>query len=155
MTDRPRTPDQRRDGLMRLFNDVAPIAKLFGMTLSYDGDAAVFDMPYNPALDHALGGTHGGAIATLLDNAGWFTVAPAYDTWVATVEFQTRLHRPTAGSHLRARGRVVKQGKRLSSADMEVRDAAGHLVATGSGTFAVTSVEMDWEGLSFRQSEDG
>lgn len=147
----PRTPEERRAGLLRLFNEVAPIARLFGMRLSYDGDAAVFDMPYNPDLDHALGGTHGGAIATMLDNAGWFTAAPFYERWVATVEFHTRLHRPAARQHLQARGRLIKQGKRLSVAEMEVRDEQGELVATGSGTFSVTSVPMDWSGLTRRE----
>ena len=30
-------------------------------------------------------------IATLLDNAGWFTAAVEYDTWIATVELTVRL----------------------------------------------------------------
>jgi len=129
----------RRAELVRLF-DTAPIKHLFGMVLTYDDQgSAVFDLPYNPGLDHALKGTHGGAIATLLDNAGWFTVAPYFDTWIATVEFSVRLHQPVAATHLRSIGRVVRLGQRLSVAEMEVRTDAGALVATGSGTFTVTA----------------
>ena len=130
----------RRADLVALF-DTAPIKHLFGMVLRYDDQGrAVFDLPYNPGLDHALKGTHGGAIATLLDNAGWFTVAPYHDTWIATVEFSVRLHQPVAGTHLTARGELVRLGRRLSVARMEVRTAEGALVATGSGTFTVTGV---------------
>lgn len=132
-------PQQRRAQLEALFNDRAPIAKLFGMRLSYDGEAAVFRMPHNPDLDHALGQTHGGAIATLLDNAGWFTVAPYFDRWIATVELSVRLHRPVARQELTARGIIIRKGKRITSAEMEVRGEHGQLVATGSGTFTVTS----------------
>ncbi len=131
---------ERRADLVALF-ETAPIKHLFGMTLAYDEQgSAVFDLPWNPGLDHALKGTHGGAIATLLDNAGWFTVAPYFDTWIATVEFSVRLHQPVAGAHLRSRGVIVRLGRRLSVADLEVRTAEGALVATGAGTFTVTGV---------------
>ncbi len=129
----------RRAELLELFNQHAPIGRHFGMRLSYEGAQAVFRMPYNPALDHALGQTHGGAIATMLDNAGWFTVAPYFETWIATVEFHVRLHRPVAKQELVARGRLVNLGRRLSTAEMEVRNERGRLVATGSGSFTVTS----------------
>jgi len=129
----------RRAEMVALF-DTAPIKHHFGMVLTYDEQgSAVFDLPYNPALDHALKGTHGGALATLLDNAGWFTVAPYFDTWIATVEFSVRLHQPVARTHLTARGELVRLGRRLSVARMEVRTPDGALVATGAGTFTVTS----------------
>lgn len=138
-------PDEleaRRRQLEALFNERAPIGRLFGMRLAYEGEAAVFRMPYNPELDHALGQTHGGAIATLLDNAGWFTAAPFFDRWIATVELTVRLHEPVARQELRARGRLVRRGQRLTSAEMEVRGAQGQLVATGAGTFTVTSAML-------------
>lgn len=130
---------QRRSQLEALFNERAPIARLFGMRLAYEGEAAVFHMPYNPDLDHALGQTHGGAVATLLDNAGWFTAAPYFDRWIATVELSVRLHEPVARQELTARGRIVRRGKRIVSAEMEVRGEQAQLIATGSGTFTVTS----------------
>jgi len=116
----------------------APIARTMGTRLEYDAEhRAVFTQPYNPGLDHALGEVHGGAIATLIDNAGWFTVAGEYETWVATVEFQVRLL-GRAKEALMARGQIVNAGKRLATTTMEVR-AGDRLVAIGSGTFTVTS----------------
>jgi uncharacterized protein (TIGR00369 family) len=121
----------------------APIIQTFGMTLSYnDNNEAVFDMPYNAQFDHAAGGIHGGVYATLLDNAGWFTVCPYYGYWVATVEYQTRLLEHVEGEALQAIGKIVRLGKRLATAQMELRTQAGKLVAMGSGTFAVTSVVL-------------
>ena len=119
----------------------APIRKLFGMSLSYDEEGrARFDLPYNPQLDHALGGTHGGAIATLLDNAGWFTVAPHFDTWIVTVEFGVKLIEPVQEEDLYSLGRMIRAGGRIAFAEMEVRTAKGRLIATGTGTFSATSV---------------
>jgi uncharacterized protein (TIGR00369 family) len=140
----PETPAdvlaKRRADLVALFHS-GPISRLFGMTLSYSPDgAAVFDLPYNPHLDHGLKATHGGVIATLLDNAGWFTIAPHVDAWIATVEFSVRLHQPAVATHLTARGELVRLGRRLSVARMAVRTPEGALVATGEGTFTVTAV---------------
>jgi uncharacterized protein (TIGR00369 family) len=133
----------RRERMVALF-DRAPIKHVYGMTLAYDEQgSACFDLPYNPRFDHALNGIHGGVIGTLLDNAGWFTLAPHYDTWIATVEYSVRLHEAVAGVALRSRGWIVRLGRSVSVAGMEVRTADGRLVATGSGTFVPTSAPLD------------
>lgn len=127
------------DQLVKLF-ETAPIRKSTGMTLRYDAEArAIFEMRRNPNFDHALGDTHGGLIATLLDNAGWFTVAAHYETWVVTSDLTIRLLEAAGQSDLVATGRIVRAGKVLSVAEMEVRTSKNILVATGSGSFVVTS----------------
>jgi len=121
----------------------APVIQTFGMSLSYNDDnQAIWDMPYDPKFDHAAGGIHGGIYATLLDNAGWFTVCPQYGFWVATVEYQTRLLEHVEGEALQSIGKIVRLGKRLATAQMELRTKAGRLVAIGSATFSVTSLPL-------------
>lgn len=116
------------------------IARSMGITLHYDDEQrAVFDLPYDGRFDHFLNDVHGGAIATLIDNAGWFAAAARYPTWIVSVEFQVRLHEPAGRQALRAIGSIVRAGKRITSTEMAVRNASGVLVATGSGSFAVTS----------------
>jgi uncharacterized protein (TIGR00369 family) len=133
-------PTQRQQRLMDLFHG-SPIAKVTGMTLRYNEAAqAIFTMPYNPNFDHALHQVHGGLIALMIDNAGWFTVAPHFDHWVATVEFSTRLHEPVEKQTLISTGNIIRLGKRISSCEMEVKTSEGSLVATGSGSFLVTTV---------------
>lgn len=133
---------RRADNLVAFFA-VAPMKQTFGMSLSYDeqGDAH-FDMPFKEALCHAMKDTHGGAIATLIDNAGWFTAATRYDHWISTSEMTVRLHEPANQDDLQAVGRVVRAGKRMCSTTMEVRTTDGRLVATGAGTFVVSSISM-------------
>jgi uncharacterized protein (TIGR00369 family) len=134
-----------------MFNEVAPIARTLGMTLSFDDRArAIVDLPYNPGLDHALGGVHGGIYATLLDTAGWFTAAAAHDVdcWIATSEMSIHLLLPVAGSALRAEGTLIKTGKRQDVAEMRLYDDQERLVGHATGSFIVlrnVPLEMEKE----------
>lgn len=135
--------------LTRIFHS-APIAKFFGMTLSYDDQGhSHFRLPYNPNLDHAAKGIHGGVIATLLDNAGWFAVAAQKDgLLVTTSEFKTHLLRPANETELHAEGWVVKFGKRVSVAEMRVSTSDGELVAIGTGTYVtMENIPGPWKML--------
>lgn len=136
----PRPPRKELLGrYVRLFHG-APIARHFGMRLSYTPDGrAVFDLPYNPRLDHALGGVHGGVYATMLDNAGWFTAAPSHGAfrWVATAELTVHLLEPARHTSLRSVGRLLKRGKRQDVAEAHLYDGKGRLIAHGVGTFIV------------------
>ena len=134
---------QRRARTLVEFFALAPMKQTFGMTLRYDenGDA-LFDMPYKEALCHAMKDTHGGAIATLIDNAGWFTAATRYDHWISTAEMTVRLYEPAHREDLHAVGHIVRVGKRMCSTTMEVRTPSGRLVATGAGTFVVSSIAL-------------
>ena len=124
--------------LLHTFNEVAPIAATFGMSLSYNEQGqAVVDLPYNPGLDHAQGGVHGGVYATMLDTAGWFTAAAAHDVgcWLATSEMSIHLLLPVERAPLRAVGRLIKRGKRQDVAEMHLYDGDGRLVGHATGTF--------------------
>lgn len=128
----------RIEQLLHMFNEVAPIAGTFGMSLSYNEEGqAVVDLPYNPGLDHALGGVHGGVYATMLDTAGWFTAAAAHDgsCWLATSEMSVHLLLPVERTSLRAVGRLIKRGKRQDVAEMHLYDGDGRLVGHATGTF--------------------
>ena len=113
--------------------------RTFGMVLSYDdaGDAT-FRMPDQSAMHHSMRDTHGGVIATLIDNAGWFTAASRYDCWVDTSELTVRLLQPAGRETLVGRGSIVRAGRRLCVVRMTVHSESGRLVATGSGSFMVS-----------------
>ena len=130
--------------LVELF-DSAPIIQTFGMNLSYDElGRAVVRLPFNPNFDHAFHQIHGGVMATLLDTCGWFTAAPHFDHWIATVEFQTRLLEPVEKCALVATGNIVRLGKRIAVCEMKVVSQDERTIALGSGTFTVTSVPSKW-----------
>jgi uncharacterized protein (TIGR00369 family) len=131
---------ERMQELERAFNEVTPIARYFGMTLAYTKEHnAVVTLPYNPNLDHPMGGVHGGVYATLLDVAGWFTAAAAHDgaCWIATSEMSIHFLLPVKQTSLRAIGRLIKPGKRQDIAEMHLYDGQDHLVGHAMGTFMV------------------
>ncbi|MBI5491121.1 MAG: PaaI family thioesterase [Deltaproteobacteria bacterium] len=129
MTERERT-------LVREFNG-APIARFFGMTLSFpEPGVARVDLPYNPNLDHALHGVHGGVIATLVDIAGWFASAARREAgWVATAEFRVHTLEHVEQRALHGLGRVLRPGRALDVCEMRILDDTERLVAYGTGTF--------------------
>jgi uncharacterized protein (TIGR00369 family) len=136
------TGAKRFDELTRLFNEGAPIARYFGMRLSFTDDgSAVVDLPHNRDLDHALGGVHGGVYATMLDVAGWFAAVAAHDGsyWLATSELSVHFLRPAECTSLRAVGRLIKRGRRQDVAEMHLYDGRGHLVGHAVGTFVALS----------------
>jgi len=131
---------ERAQELIRVFNEAAPIARYFGMKLSYTEECnAVVTLPYNPNLDHPLDGIHGGVYATLLDCAGWFTAAAAHDVacWIATAEMSIHFLLPVKRTSLRAVGRLLKPGKRQDIVEMNLYDAQDKLVGHAVGTFMV------------------
>lgn len=119
------------------------IAQTMGLSLSYDdAERAVFELPYSGRFDHFLDDVHGGAIAAMVDNAGWFAAAVHHPTWIVSIEFQVRCHAAAGREPLTAVGAILRAGKRITQTSMEVRNRSGVLVATGSGSFAVTSLPL-------------
>jgi uncharacterized protein (TIGR00369 family) len=126
--------------LLHLFNEMAPIARTFGMRLTYSDDGqAIVELPYNPALDHPMGGVHGGVYATLLDTAGWYTAAAAHDLscWLTTSEMSVHFLAAVEHTSLRAVGTLIKRGKRQDVVEMHLYDGEGRLVGHATGTFVL------------------
>ena len=132
----------KKEKLLKLFNKEAPIAKFFGMILSFNKkNQAVIDLPYNSSLDHALKGVHGGIYCTLLDNAGWFTAAIAVEEsyWLTTSQLTIHFLEPVKEKDLQAIGKVIKQGRRQIITEMNLYDSHKKLVAFSTGTFIILS----------------
>lgn len=89
-------------------------------------------LPHSERVIQQQGGFHGGAIGALADVAGGYaamTMAPEGDE-VTTVEYKINFLAAFVGGELRARGRVVRAGKRLIVTTAEVV----HLAADGTET---------------------
>ena len=95
-------------------------------------------MPFNKKFCHSLGSLQGGVLATLLDNAGWFTAQPYYDKWINTVDLQVQLLLPTSEKSLRASGSILKIGKKIAFTRMEARNEDDIVVASATATFSIT-----------------
>lgn len=119
-----------------------PISRLMGFTLVEVGEGyAEFacepaEFHYNP-----IGAVHGGLACTLLDSAlgcAGHTTLPA-GVGYTSVDLNVRYLRPIthASGLLRAKGRVVKPGRRVIFTEGEVTDAAGRVVASATSSLLV------------------
>jgi len=82
---------------------------------------------------------HGGAIASLIDVAGAYTLAIQVGHGTPTVDLRVDYLRLAVETDLWARSRTLRRGRSLGRIDVEVRDAAGELVAVGRGTWSTAT----------------
>ena len=105
-----------------------------------EGSATVEMTPSEDMANHA-GFVHGGMISALADSAMGRSLRTIRPGVARAMSFDLKLSFISAakvGEKLRATGRVVHAGRRTVVAECRVETPGGRLVATASGTFAVT-----------------
>jgi uncharacterized protein (TIGR00369 family) len=81
------------------------------------------------------GYTHGGILAALVDLAADWAMVKQTGRGVPTIDLRVDYHRPTIRSDLIARGKVIRGGSQFATAQAEIFDRDGKLVASGRGTY--------------------
>ena len=105
-----------------------------------EGTATVEMTPTEDMTNHS-GFVHGGMISTLADSAMGRSVRTLKPGVVRAMSFDLKLSFISAakiGERLRATGRVIHAGRRTVVTECRIEGPGGKLVATASGTFAVT-----------------
>lgn len=85
--------------------------------------------------------THGGILAALIDTAADFMIAAKVGQPVPTVDLRIDYHSAASPGDLRAVGRIVKLGRTLSTAEAEVLDSDGKLIASGRGVYFTAAAQ--------------
>jgi acyl-CoA thioesterase len=102
---------------------------------------ATVEMKTTEDMANHSGFVHGGMISTLADSAMGRSLRTLKPGVVRAMSFDLKLNFVSAarpGETLRATARVVHAGRRTVVTDCRVEGRDGKLVATASGTFAVT-----------------
>jgi uncharacterized protein (TIGR00369 family) len=117
----------------------APITRLIPQTMEVRGRGSVqITLHADARHHHGAGRIHGGILALVLDNAGFFACATeSGGNWVMTTEFKVNLLESVPLEDVVAIGRVLRKGRQLLHAQMEARDARGVLAAIALGSYAV------------------
>lgn len=117
----PRVEDY--DRRVRESFDRQTVMDLLGARLSAVAPGQVtISLPFRPDLCQQHGFFHAGVTSTIADSAGGyaaFTLFPA-DSSVMTVEFKINLMAPADGELLRAEGKVIRPGRRLTVCEVDV-----------------------------------
>ena len=113
---------------------------LLGVRLDHLEDGCCrIRLPYRPELSRGDGVVHGGVIATLIDNAGtiaaWSYADLPMEARGATVALAVNYLEGAMACDLIAEGRVMRRGRMLTVADVEVRNPDGLLIAKGPVTY--------------------
>jgi uncharacterized protein (TIGR00369 family) len=86
--------------------------------------------------------THGGVIAALVDLGADWAMVKKLGRGVPTIDLRVDYHSAAMPGDLTVRGRVVRMGSQLSTAEAHVYDAQGKLLASGRGTYFTAPPKM-------------
>jgi uncharacterized protein (TIGR00369 family) len=81
------------------------------------------------------GYTHGGVLAALIDLAADWAMVKQTGRGVPTIDLRVDYHRPALCGDLIARGKVIRAGSQFATAEAQIFDADGKLLASGRGTY--------------------
>ncbi len=82
--------------------------------------------------------THGGVLAALVDLAADWAMVKKTGRGVPTIDMRVDYHAPAMPGDLTLRGKVVRMGGTVSTAEAHIFDAQGKLLASGRGTYLTT-----------------
>ena len=114
-----------------------PVGKLIGFAMTeVEPGRAVFEMEAGPQHASPLGSVHGGVICDLVDGAMGVSHASLLDDGetFTTLELKINFLKPVWSGHLRAEGKVIKQGRTIGLVEGRVTDESGSLVAYATST---------------------
>jgi uncharacterized protein (TIGR00369 family) len=81
------------------------------------------------------GYTHGGVLATLIDLGADWAMVRRTGRGVPTINLHVDYHAPAMPGDLTIRGKIVRMGGQFSTAEAQVFDQEGKLLASGRGTY--------------------
>jgi len=121
---------------------VSPAWRWLGISeVALEDGAAVVEMTATENMANTMGFVHGGMISALADSAMGRALRTIKPGVARSMSFDLKLSFISAarvGETLRATGRVVHAGRRTAVTECRVEAPGGRLVATASGTFAIT-----------------
>jgi len=79
--------------------------------------------------------THGGVLAALVDLAADWAMAAKTGRGVPTIDLRVDYHSAAMPGDLVAKGRIIRMGGQVSTAEAQIFDSTGKLLASGRGTY--------------------
>ena len=116
----------------------APFHQWLGLTVTAmhdDGIELTAKWREDWVVNAERGYTHGGVVAALIDLAADWAMVKQTGRGVPTIDLRVDYHRPALRGDLVARGKVIRGGSQFATAEAQVFDADGKLLASGRGTY--------------------
>ncbi len=116
----------------------APFHQWLGLTVTaVDDDSIEIRAKWREewVVNSERGYTHGGVLAALIDLAADWAMVKRTGRGVPTIDLRVDYHRPAFKGDLVARGKVIRGGTQFATAEAQIFDQDGKLVASGRGTY--------------------
>lgn len=121
-----------------------------GLAITIGNKQATITVPVHDKMYHAAKAVHGAHYFKLLDDSAYFAAnSTVTDVFVLTSTFNINLVRPIVGGELRAEGKVHFRSKNLIIAESELFNEKGRMVASGTGHFMRSQIELS-EDIGYR-----
>ncbi len=116
-----------------------PLRSFLGMDIERGEGTGSVSVETGPAHVNPNGVVHGAVTFAMMDTAMGAAVSSllADGQQCATVEIQTRYHRPVRSGRIRSTAEVVTAGRRLMHVEARTFDDEDRLVASATSTYAV------------------
>lgn len=139
--------DEHDGRLSARFREANPFHQLLGIELEERSPGyARLRLPVSERIRGGVAGSvHGGVLSALVDVAtlgamqGLFT---GRERAAGTAELSISFLRPALGAYVIAEARVLKKGRTLAVADVDLKDPNGRLVAKGRASYALRPAEL-------------
>ncbi len=122
-----------------MFEERPSLNQYMGLHLEAAGSGwARMRLVLKPEVMNPFDAAHGGSVAALIDSAAGSAIAAGTlpdDRIMGTIDMQVHFLERARGAFLLAEGRLVRAGKSIAVAQVEVRDDREVLVAIGTATF--------------------
>ncbi len=118
--------------------DISPFHCWLGLqATSIFEDGIEIILPWREELvsNPALQSTHGGILASLIDLSGLYAILACGGSVTATTDLHVDYHRTAIPGPLTVRSKIVKIGRKTSTAATEVFDGNNKLLASGRGLY--------------------
>lgn len=83
--------------------------------------------------------THGGILAALVDLAADWALVSKTGRGVPTIDLRVDYHRAAFPGDLRVKGKVIRFGAQVATAEAHVYDTDGKLIASGRGAYSTST----------------
>jgi len=117
---------------------LSPFIQRLGIRLKrVHADGVTLECPVGAELYNIIGSVHGGVTASMADTAAGFAISRELGgrQAITTVEFKINYFRPITSGTLSARARVLRTGKTVCVAAVDLTDSGRRAVATALVTY--------------------
>lgn len=123
----------------KMFEEKPSLNQYLGLHLDAAGPGwARMRLQLRPEVMNPFGAAHGGSVSALIDSAAGSAIAAGTlpdDRIMGTIDMQVHFLERARGAFLVAEGRMIRAGRSVAIAQVEVRDDIQALVAIGTATF--------------------